>query len=77
VRPRVWLDAAAGQALVPVGQLILAGAGGDHRTLSFLPEAILDALEDSPLALPQLVEDSGIYSEAQLIVVVTTYKYIN
>jgi len=43
-------DAAAGQSLDAVGQLILDVTGGDHGTLLFGPGAILDPLEDPPLA---------------------------
>src|SRR5262249_28075537 len=57
-------DPTAGQPLDPVGQLVLDVACCDHRALPLRPGAILDSLEESPLALPQLVKDSGVHSKA-------------
>lgn len=57
-------DAAASQPLNPVGQFILNVAGGDYGAFLLRSGTILDPLEDSPLALSQLVEESRIHSKA-------------
>jgi hypothetical protein len=59
-------DSAAGQVSNPVGQLLLDVAGGEHGTLPFRRGPILDSLEASPLALPQLVQDSRVHSKASV-----------
>ena len=59
-------DPAAGQPLDPIGQLILDVVGGDHGSFPFRTGTILDAFEDSPLALPQFVEDSRFHSKASV-----------
>ena len=59
-------DPAAGQPLDSIGQLVLDVAGGDHGTFPLGPGTILDATENSSLALPQLVEDIGIHSKASV-----------
>ena len=60
-------DAAGGQPLDPIGQFVLDVAGGDHGTFPLGPGTILDAAENSPLALPQFVEDIGIHSKASVV----------
>ncbi len=60
-------DAAGGKPLNPVGQFVLDIAGGDHGAFPLGPGSVLDAAEDSPLALPELVEDIGIHSKASVI----------
>jgi hypothetical protein len=59
-------DSTARQTLHPVGQLVLDDAGGDHGALPLRTWAILDSLDDSPLALSQLVEDSRVHSKTSI-----------
>jgi hypothetical protein len=42
-------------------------AGGDHRAFAFGAGAVLDASEDSALALPEGVEDIGVHSRASVV----------
>jgi hypothetical protein len=56
-------DSPAGHPLDAIGQFILDVAGADHGTFPHRTWPILDALEKSPLALPQLLEDSRFHSK--------------
>jgi hypothetical protein len=40
---------------------------GDHRAFPLGAGAVLDAAEDSPLALPEFVEDIGVHSKAAVV----------
>jgi hypothetical protein len=42
-------------------------AGGDHRAFPLGAGPILDAAEDSALALPEFVEDIGVHSKASVV----------
>jgi hypothetical protein len=53
-----------GESLDPIGQLVLDVVSGDHGTFPLGTGTILDAAENSPLALPQVVEDISVHSKA-------------
>ncbi|MBV8523751.1 MAG: hypothetical protein JOY71_16785 [Acetobacteraceae bacterium] len=55
---------AGSEPLDPIGQFLLDVAGGDHGAFPFRPGTIFEAAENSPLALPQFVEDSRFHSQA-------------
>jgi hypothetical protein len=59
-------DAAGGESLNPISQLVLDVVGGDHGTFPLGTGTILDAAENSPLALPQFVEDISVHSKASV-----------
>ena len=59
-------DAAGGEALDPIGQFVVDVGGGDHGALAFGAGPVLDAAEDSALALPERVEDIGFHSKASV-----------
>jgi hypothetical protein len=59
-------DAARREALDPVGQFIVDVAGGEHGLFAFGTGPVLDALEDSALALPERVEDIRFHSKASV-----------
>ena len=60
-------DAAGGEPLDPIGQFVVDVAGGDHGSFAFGAGPVLDAAEDSALALPELVEDIGMHSKASVV----------
>jgi hypothetical protein len=59
-------DPAGGESLNPISQLVLNVVGGDHGTLLLWPGTIIDAAENSSLALPQFVEDINVHSKASV-----------
>jgi hypothetical protein len=54
----------AGQSPESIGQFVLDIAGGDHGAFPLGPGTTFNAAENSPLALPQFVQDIGIHSKA-------------
>ena len=59
-------DAAGGEPLDAVGQFVVDVVGGDHGAFAFGAGSVLDAAEDSALALPERVEDIGFHSKASV-----------
>ena len=59
-------DATRPQSLDPLGEFVVNVVGSDHGGLAFGTRTILDASEDSPLALAEFVEDSRIHSKASV-----------
>ena len=57
-------DATGGQSLDTIGQFVVDVVGGDHRAFPLGAGPILDATEESSLALPEFVEDIGVHSKA-------------
>ena len=59
-------DAAGGEAVDALAEFVVDVAGGDHGAIAFGFGAIGDAVEDSPLASSQFVQDTGIHSKASV-----------
>ena len=59
-------DATHPQPLDSLGEFIVDIVGGDHGRSPFRSGPILDAFEDSPLALAEFLKDSGVHSKASL-----------
>src|SRR5262249_9684648 len=59
-------DSAGGKSLDTIGEFVVDFARGDHGSFALRPGTILDAAGDSPLALPQLAEDSSFHWKASV-----------
>src|SRR5262249_32940817 len=60
-------DAAGAQALDPPAQFVMDVVGGDHGALALGAGAVFDPAKDSPLALPEFVEDIGFHSRVSVV----------